>query len=91
MYEIFGDIGNDFFSYYRRRIEEMRHELSSFNLAFVQPVRLEKISPAHLRTLIDHCSKEDISTFFFAGNDYVEVIKNYNAPKKARFMELIAN
>ena len=91
MYEIFGDIGNDFFSYYRRRIEEMRRELSSFNLTFVQPVRLEKISPARLRTLIEHCSKEDISTYFFAGNDYVEVIKNYNGPKKARFMELIAN
>lgn len=91
MYEIFGDIGNDFFSYYRRRIEEMRRELSSFNLTFMQPVRLEKISPAHLATLIEYCPKEDISNFFFAGNDYVEVIKNYNGRKKAKFMELIAN
>lgn len=91
MYEIFGDIGNDFFSYYRRRIEEMRRELSSFNLTFTQPVRLEKISPAHLATLIEYCPKEDISNFFFAGNDYVEVIKNYNGRKKAKFMELIAN
>lgn len=91
MYEIFGDIGNDFFSYYRRRIEEMRRELSSFNLTFMQPVRLEKISPAHLATLIEYCPKEDISNFFFAGNDYVEAIKNYNGRKKAKFMELIAN
>lgn len=91
MYEIFGDIGNDFFSYYRRHIEEMRRELSSFNLTFTKPVRLEKISPAHLETLIEYCPKDDISNYFFAGNDYIEVIKNYNGRKKAKFMELITN